>query len=699
MSRSHTCVAIAVSCTLCSRRIVDPRQGNPKRIGDAFPREPLVSGEFASTVHFLSRMKHLPTPFFQTRDARRFPFSRSCHNLPSHIMTGKNPMQRVLIALMFVLMLITAAGAQSTVDTVLAMSDGIKLELLYCTPPSPPPSNGYPGIVIVHGFQGSKENVRANAVDYAKLGYVTLGYSVRGQGGSEGEFDFFTSERVLADLKEMIDFTKALPNVNRDRIGVLGGSQGGIHAWAAAAHHLGARAVASIIANGRFEENWVANDAMNWTFARTIAVTTTRLKPGMKDSINLATTSGNISWVKELLGRYSTRDLESAVTTPTLIAVSYFDGFFNPSSALRQFARIPAPKRIFLYPGAHNLPGDGPTSNHVLTAIARWFNYWLKDDQSDSRILSEDSSVVMFDAATNEAQVFALRDSACWLNAPSSLPARLSARTWYLASGGLSNTEPAPGQKSFSYANILGSTPVTFRTTPFDNDLQIAGTFGRATLASDGSATMYQLNLLLFDIDPATGKTLPVTRGHYEYKQNTSGPQDVASFELNTVAHTVKAGHLLEARIHGGIGLVPNASNDFGNVVLGPVQNSTNTIYFGGNQPSSFTLYFLDKTSTGIEETASRPVATALSMFPNPVGPGSFSGSDRATVQFMNQSQNVHLALYNVLGREMATLVSGDCRPGSHQLAFDAASFPAGQYHLVLRDGQRLSRRLIVVMK
>ena len=100
------------------------------------------------------------------------------------------------------------AVAQRTVDTVLTMSDGAKLELLYCIPTTPPPASGYPGIVLVHGFQGSKESVRANANEYAMLGYVTLGYSVRGQGGSEGEFDFFTSQRILADLKAMIDFTK-----------------------------------------------------------------------------------------------------------------------------------------------------------------------------------------------------------------------------------------------------------------------------------------------------------------------------------------------------------------------------------------------------------------------------------------------------------------------------------------------------------
>jgi predicted acyl esterase len=609
-------------------------------------------------------------------------------------------MPRVVIAFVLSVLLASLCRAQTTVDTVLTMSDGAKLDLLYCIPSTAPPAAGYPGVVIVHGFQGSKESVRANAVDYAKLGYVTLGYSVRGQGGSEGEFDFFTSERVLADLKAMIDFTKALPGVNDDRVGVLGGSQGGIHAWAAAAHHLGARAVASIIANGRFEEDWAANNAMNWTFARAIAFATgVRFKPGLKDSINLATTTGNIDWVKRYLEQYSTRNLEPAVTTPTMIAVSYFDGFFNPSSALRQFVRIPAPKRMFLYPAQHSLPDDPQTYDHVVNAITRWFNYWLKDDQSERNIVSQDSAVIMFDGATAEAHVFSLADSTYWLNPPAAPPAGLSARTWYLSNSGLTDTAPADGQKAFTYVNILGGTTLAYRTAPFAADQRIAGTFGQATLASDGTAAMYQVNLQLFDIDPSTGKSLPVTRGHYEFKQNVSGVRDVATFELNTVSHTVRAGHVLEAHVHGGIPVAPNATNDFGNVVLGPVSNSNNTMYYGGAQPSRFTLYFHDANATGVEQTTAAVSPGVISIYPNPLGGASASGSERATIRVAQVSPAMRLTICDALGRVVSVIDAGESRPGAHSFSVDVSALPAGFYRVVLADGARLARRSLVVVR
>ena len=600
----------------------------------------------------------------------------------------------------FFLFLCISARAQTTVDTILTMSDGARLEMLYCTPSLPPIGPGYPGIVLVHGFQGSKEDVRSMAEQYASLGYVTLGYSVRGQGGSEGEFDFFTSERILGDLKAMIDFTKALPDVNPDRIAVMGGSQGGIHAWAAAAHHLGVRTVVSIVANGRFEEDWVANNALNWTFARTIAVTTTRLKQGMKDSVNLATTTGDLSWISNLLEQYSTRERETAVTAPVFIGVSYFDGFFNPSSALRQFARIPSPKRIFLYPAGHAFPGDIPTYNFLNTSILRWLNYWLKDNASDSQIISADSAVVMFDAATNKAHIFALRDSAYWLHAPATVPANLSSRTWYFSSAGLDTTPPAvAGQKSFSYANILGSTPVTYRTPAFTSDALIAGTFGSASLTSDGTATIYQLNLQLFDVDPSNGKALPVTRGHYEYKQNTFGKQDVSSFALNTVCHTIKAGHVLEARVHGGIPLIPNTANDFGNVVLGPVQNSTNTLFYGGSQPSQLTLYFIDESISAIAANTRSAQPSEVAIYPNPCGIGSGSRTDDVTIHFANSQRSVTIAVYDNLGRRVSTMFTGTLSPGRYERSFNTSTLPGGLYHLVMNDGGQASSHRFIVVK
>ena len=603
-----------------------------------------------------------------------------------------------LLPILFCLVPLTLT-AQTQKDTILTMSDAVVLDALYIVPASPPPAGGYPAIVFVHGFSGSKEDVRSWALSYAQRGYVTSGYSVRGQGGSGGEFDFFTSERVLADLKAVIDFTKALPDVRADRVAVAGGSQGGIHAWAAAAAHLGVRTVVSMIANGRFEENWVENNAMNWTFARAISIAPVRFKPGLKDSINAAIQTGNLTFVRQMLTGYSTTTLESAVDIPVAIMCSYFDGFFNQSAALRQFARIPTAKRIVLYPGGHATPSVPAQRAYTENLQNLWFEYWLKDAVEHASVASPDSAVMMFDATTNLPHMYALQDSALWLRPTTPMPSGLASTTYFFTPSGLSETPPgAPAQSTITYVNGLGSTPVTYRTKPFSSDAVIAGSSGSAVLSADGTGNQYQMVLSLFDIDSKTGAALPLSRGFTQIPANIFGTRDALSFQLTSVAATIRAGHLIEARVHGGIGLIPNTQNEFGNYVLGPVQNSVNTLFMGGTTPSHFTLHFL----SGTVSTAS-PVmapADALVLEPNYPQPfGGTGGTENTTVlRFMTRTAPASLRVYDNLGRLVSTLFEGMTESGEHTAAFDAAGLPSGVYHAVLSDseGRLVSRRMVV---
>ncbi len=86
------------------------------------------------------------------------------------------------------------------------------------------------------------------------------------------------------------------------------------------------------------------------------------------------------------------------------------------------------------------------------------------------------------------------------------------------------------------------------------------------------------------------------------------------------------------------------------------------------------------------------PAGYALVAAPNP-----FSG--RSTVAFtLPQAAEVRLAVYDVLGREVAVLADGLRAAGRHEAAFDAAGLPAGAYLYVLRAGDvRLTGRTLLV--
>lgn len=108
----------------------------------------------------------------------------------------------------------------------------------------PKPPNGWPIVLFVHGLGEGKDNpgVRATAQQIAQAGYAVVSYDVRGQGrsaglpGNDNKGWTFNGLREALDMAELLNHVAAqhAPIVNPQRIAVVGGSQGGAHAWIAA---------------------------------------------------------------------------------------------------------------------------------------------------------------------------------------------------------------------------------------------------------------------------------------------------------------------------------------------------------------------------------------------------------------------------------------------------------------------------------
>ena len=87
------------------------------------------------------------------------------------------------------------------------------------------------------------------------------------------------------------------------------------------------------------------------------------------------------------------------------------------------------------------------------------------------------------------------------------------------------------------------------------------------------------------------------------------------------------------------------------------------------------------------------PTTVALSQnYPNPFNPST-------TIEFQVQrTQQVHLAVYDVLGREVAVLVDGTQPAGSYRATFDATDLATGLYLYQLRtDSGTLSKTMMLV--
>lgn len=131
--------------------------------------------------------------------------------------------------------------------------------------------------------------------------------------------------------------------------------------------------------------------------------------------------------------------------------------------------------------------------------------------------------------------------------------------------------------------------------------------------------------------------------------------------------------------------------------------NTTNVSAYS-NQASA-TTFLSTAVSTENRSAGSEKFFLAQN-YPNPFGRGAFSadasgGSPATTIFYtLPLDMNVSLKIFNVVGQEVATLVSGYQRSGAHRVRFEAKeSLPTGLYYAILKAGELTQVRRIVYAK
>jgi fermentation-respiration switch protein FrsA (DUF1100 family) len=135
-------------------------------------------------------------------------------------------------------------------EPVTFTSQGLKLVGDLRVPDESPYAEGgkLPGLTFTGPLSGVKDQVVGNYADrLAAEGFVTLAFDHRNFGDSEGEpRQHEDSAGKLADLRDAVGFLASRPEVDPDRIGVVGVCLGGGYAVRAAAFDPRVRAVAGI---------------------------------------------------------------------------------------------------------------------------------------------------------------------------------------------------------------------------------------------------------------------------------------------------------------------------------------------------------------------------------------------------------------------------------------------------------------------
>ena len=122
----------------------------------------------------------------------------------------------------------------------------------------------------------------------------------------------------------------------------------------------------------------------------------------------------------------------------------------------------------------------------------------------------------------------------------------------------------------------------------------------------------------------------------------------------------------------------------------------------GQRSDDSFALTAFDAESnridpdvvTAMQEAGAVPTAFALhANYPNPFNP-------ETTIRFdVAEAAQVRLAIFDALGRMVATLVDEELAPGSHQALFDGENLPSGTYFYRLEAGAFSQTKPMVLLK
>ena len=119
----------------------------------------------------------------------------------------------------------------------------------------------------------------------------------------------------------------------------------------------------------------------------------------------------------------------------------------------------------------------------------------------------------------------------------------------------------------------------------------------------------------------------------------------------------------------------------------------------GSDFPTPGTYFVLDDIAFGTGTAVDQPAAAAPSSFallqnyPNPFNPST-------VIRYqISGSSPVRLAVYDLLGRELAVLVNETKAPGSYSVRFDGSSLPSGVYLYRLEAGTFAYTRRMALVK
>ena len=114
---------------------------------------------------------------------------------------------------------------------------------------------------------------------------------------------------------------------------------------------------------------------------------------------------------------------------------------------------------------------------------------------------------------------------------------------------------------------------------------------------------------------------------------------------------------------------------------------------------SEFSDPFTTSSVVNVEEINDIPSIFSLSQnYPNPFNPNT-TIKYTIPMNVKRETSNVKLVIYDVLGKEVKTLLNQNNQPGNYEIRFDASELPSGVYYYTLKFGNFSETKKMILLK
>ena len=622
------------------------------------------------------------------------------------------------------------AGINSTqVDFFLTLSDGIQLDCTKFIPDGTPPSGGWPCIIICHGYGLSKYDDMDEAQSFADdNNFYSMVYSMRGQGISGGVSNLI-SRTEMNDLMQVVQYVKNDANTNDNLVSVKGGSQGGIIPFMAVCNGMNIKSLMSDLSSPEFASSWIENGCIKMTLLWSVSYTPdiVRYNSQVGSYRNWILSKSKDKW--DSLAAYIplNRDFTTQVANcqvPIYMEGTWQDKFFNVLGQIRSVYILPY-NNLKVYWGAmdgHGSDYDQGELDYQSSVESDWWDYWMNGIQNNVMDASN-----KFTYASNRFPVQFLSTDTIWTwqHSLSSVwpPAGYQDVKLYFQPGGQLLTAPYTGSTaSIDLTNSITDTTLSmleaanyeftgsvfegkfhkqkliFDTPQLQQPATMSGT-PQVELFYNSNADVCQYNYQVWEIK-ANGEQKLVTRANYTDRNNTPNIAKEKNFYGSSDSHIFQAGSKIRV-------ILTNLDNiEAGNVyreqflrtnpfVLPVLKPAVNKMLINGGSQSYIQLP-LQNFVIGIHNISSAiPKEYMLYQnYPNPFNP-----STKIKFEIPAGNNSVQLKIFDVTGREAATIVNESLKPGTYEADWNAAGFASGVYFYKLVSGNFTQVKKMVLVK